>query len=609
MIRLKYAQTFSLIMVIVLSIPLVVSVYAKGECEDGDLEKCQEEIEKYQDRYESTSKKLDEIRNQKDAVLVKIDEYSSQINVTDAEVNALQSDINVMEGELAVINQNLQVRKGSLDDKTSFRNSILRRHYRRGILNTLEIFFAATNFTTQGVVYGIRSDDGQDLTGFQYNTLSHMISKFFTIDAMQIMKVLNSEISSYEGDKKDAEDIKNELEFAQNRLLALKASLAGQITSEEGVLGDLSEEEEEHEEELADIQGQLGRLTSLQNEILGIKSGEGIISGYEAAGYTLPDPPFKPAFAGMSYGAFTHYDGMSQYGAKGRAEAGKGYKEILEHYYKTGVDEKNDFPDKICVDGYGDLDFQYYLHGIAEMPGSWPKDALKAQAVAARTYAYNYTKGGGCICTSQSCQVFLQSKADNPPGSWRDAVDETKDKILNNPSTSRYSSTTGGYLNQSGWDTAGGSWPGDAYEKRANSPWFYKAWYTQSYTDNSSKCGRSTPWLKKDELADILNSWVVYKKSEKDRDRISPVTKDCWGGDPYSHDKMKEKADEYGGSYSDISSVSVNISNGGYTASITFGTNRGNVTIDGAEFKTVFNLRAPAYVAIRSRLYDMEMEN
>ncbi|MHB0976694.1 MAG: SpoIID/LytB domain-containing protein [Candidatus Aquicultorales bacterium] len=34
------------------------------------------------------------------------------------------------------------------------------------------------------------------------------------------------------------------------------------------------------------------------------------------------------------------------------------------------------------------VDFELYLRGIAEMPSSWPMEALKAQAVAARTYAY-----------------------------------------------------------------------------------------------------------------------------------------------------------------------------------------------------------------------------
>jgi hypothetical protein len=187
-------------------------------------------------------------------------------------------------------------------------------------------------------------------------------------------------------------------------------------------------------------------------------------------------------------------------------------------------------------------------------------------------------------------------------------VDNTKKKIVDGDVVTYYSSTTGGYIENVGWDTDG-SWPGSAYEKKAGSPWFYKAWYTKSYADNST-CGHDHPWLTEKEMADILNSWVVYKKGSSDeKAHISPTTTSCWGGDPYSLDKMAEKADKYGEKYTSVSSVDTEISNGGYTAEVIFKTNRGTVRVDGSTFKTVFNLRAPGYVAIRSRLFDLERRN
>ena len=85
---------------------------------------------------------------------------------------------------------------------------------------------------------------------------------------------------------------------------------------------------------------------------------------------------------------------MSQYGAKGRAQDGQNYEEILKFYYKTDVEEKDNFPDTIRVAGQGEMGFSDYLYGIAEMPSDWPQDALKAQAIAARTYAYGFAKNG-----------------------------------------------------------------------------------------------------------------------------------------------------------------------------------------------------------------------
>src|SRR3989338_5727909 len=117
---------------------------------------------------------------------------------------------------------------------------------------------------------------------------------------------------------------------------------------------------------------------------------------------------------------------MSQYGARGRAQSGQDYKAILRAYYgkePVGKDTGGD----INVSGSGSMNFEEkYLYGIAEMPSSWHTEALKAQAVAARTYAYRYKVEGKSICTTEACQVFSQSKADNPPGAWKDAVNATR---------------------------------------------------------------------------------------------------------------------------------------------------------------------------------------
>jgi peptidoglycan hydrolase-like amidase len=300
---------------------------------------------------------------------------------------------------------------------------------------------------------------------------------------------------------------------------------------------------------------------------------------------------------------------MIQYGAKGRAEKGQSYEDIIKFYYKESVKKSDDFPDEICVQDYGDMDYQEYLYGLAEMPSSWDSDALKAQAIAARSYSYRYAKADKCICTSQSCQVFSKSKSDNPPSAWKKAVDDTKGRIIGGSTDAAgygwYSASSGGYVENVGWDSDGG-WPGGAYEKKGGSPWFYKAWYTKSY-NNSESCGRAYPWMTDKEMADILNSMVVFEEgSGSDRDHISPVTTSCWGGDPYSLDEMADKADQYGEKYSKVSGINVDISNNGYTSKVTLSTDRGTVSVNGETFKTVFNLRAPSYIAIRSRLYDFE---
>ncbi len=560
------------------------SALAKDKCDK--IDDLDDRLECYKEKYESTSKELGEIREKKDQITQKISTLSSSLNITQQEIDELSYEINQLQASLDKIKAKLEEKRADLEDKIALRNKVIRNYAKRNTQTELELFFGSFQESTS-------------LTGFQYSALNYMFNKSINSEALRLIGVLNAEITAYENDKNETESLKNELETEKNNLVAVKAQLAEQQKNAQKDL-------QETESEIKDLEEKIEELSEKQQEILKKKYGDDIISGYEAAEYKLPDPPFKPAFAAMSYGAYTHYNGMSQYGAKGRAEDGQDYKEILKHYYQTDVTKKDDFPKKINVQGHGELDFQYYLYGIAEMPSDWPIDALKAQAIAARSYAYKANKP---ICTTQSCQVFLKSKADNVPDKWKKAVDETKGMILKDPKTSQYSSTTGGYINNTGWDKDGGSWPQDAYEKKAKSPWFYKAWYTQSYADNSSTCGRDTPWLKESEMVDILNAWVVWAKgSSSDRDRISPVTTSCWGGNPYSHSEMAEKADKYGDKYESISSVSVNISNNGYTSRVNFSTNKGNISVDGQEFRTVFNLRAPGYVSFRSRLFDIEYE-
>lgn len=574
-------STFALILISVSGLSLNQFAYADADCDSE--EECAEKIE-------SATKELKKVREKADKVAEKISELSGQLTLTQSEINELESDINSLKNEIDILNQNLENRRIKLSEKIDLRNRVIRNYSKRGVLNDLELFLSYL--------------PSPNLSGFQYATLSYMFEKTLTSETISLIGMINKEISNFESDKKKTEELKTELEDSQKKLVALKNQLAQQKSSQQAVLGDLQEEQKNLEERIEE-------LNEKQQEILAAKSGggNGTVGDYEAAEQKLPDPGFSPAFAASSYGAYTHRKGMSQYGAKGRAEKGDDYEDIIKFYYKTDVDEK-DIPDDICVEGYEEMDFQKYLYGLGEMPSDWPMEALKAQAVAARSYALRYAKQGKCICTTQSCQVFISSKSKNPPSRWKKAVDETKNEVLEDSGIiAYYSSTTGGYIENVGWDT-NGSWPGGAYEKKAGSPWFFKAWYTQSYSSDSSTCGLSNPWLDEEEMADILNAWVVWRKgSSSEKDHIFPVTTRCWGGDPYSHEEMAEKAKKYGSKFTSVSSdVDVEISNGGYTSKISFRTNQGKITIDGAEFKTVFNLRAPGYISIRNRLYDFVTE-
>jgi stage II sporulation protein D len=94
-----------------------------------------------------------------------------------------------------------------------------------------------------------------------------------------------------------------------------------------------------------------------------------------------------------------HGVGMSQEGARGYAEHGWTYNEILAHYY-TGTTLGQAPPKTVVRVLVGSkvkrVPLERYVRGVigAEMPPSWPAAALEAQAVASRTYALTAHAGG-----------------------------------------------------------------------------------------------------------------------------------------------------------------------------------------------------------------------
>jgi SpoIID/LytB domain protein len=75
------------------------------------------------------------------------------------------------------------------------------------------------------------------------------------------------------------------------------------------------------------------------------------------------------------------------------------------------------------------LDVEDYLRGMGEVrDSSWPRAALGAQAVAARTYALRAMATSGELCDSQDCQVYLGQQAEY--GAMDAAVAATRGQVV-----------------------------------------------------------------------------------------------------------------------------------------------------------------------------------
>jgi stage II sporulation protein D len=78
------------------------------------------------------------------------------------------------------------------------------------------------------------------------------------------------------------------------------------------------------------------------------------------------------------------------------------------------------------------LDLEDYVRGVLpkEMPTNWPDEALKAQAVIARTYAVSRLSPNAPydLCASEKCQVYDGASAETPRGNA--ASEATRGEIL-----------------------------------------------------------------------------------------------------------------------------------------------------------------------------------
>ena len=565
-----------------------------------------DEIEKIEKKIAATKDELAEVNEAVNKISAQISNLSGSLSVTQENLNEVLSTINTVKEKLSQIEKNLNDKNLELLHKEDVRNATIRNLYKKGKISPLELLFTP-------------SQNSSDVVGAAQRVVYY---KKFLDEARATIYALNVEISQYEKDKKEAERLKSSLEQKQQELAALQEKLASQVKSAQS---DLSSKQEEQ----VNLQNKLAELSAKQRELLAEKTGTFSTSvgnvplADDPASRPDYNPGFSPAFSLFSFGA-PHQKGMSQYGAYGRAKEGQNYEEILKAYYGDVEITEKDLPEEISTT-VGTLNFEEdYLMGIAEMPSSWDDNdlaALKAQAIAARSYAYVHGKP---ICVDEGCQVYSASKSANTPENWVRAVEETKGLVIvskqsGNVVNAWYASTSGGYnfsyssvghTTNGGWDTKCGGqncWPNDAYENIAGSPWFYKAWYK---TRGGATCGRSHPWLEEGEFADIVNALIIFTHSSEDQEHLTQVdANSCWDKgieDIWDEDKVKSESERYGGGVSSVSAVDVSYSSGGYTDTVTIKTDKGSFEFDGDTFKYVFNLRAPGAIHLKSGLFNVE---
>jgi peptidoglycan hydrolase CwlO-like protein len=528
---------------------------------------------------------------------------SQKINLLNEEISKLEEDIKKTEEEITEKIQAIGEKQAQLEKTKSLIDEILGDLYIQSRYKLFNFFLNKGNwnnlmesiFIKKSAITMLKSE--VEKMGIEFSSLAE---------------------SKAELDKQmEGLDIRKEgLDDAYKLLASEKAKLQAELSKQVAAKSGLS----------ADITDLTKKVSQLQAALIAARSAGFISSG----GYTGSEIGTgigqAPAgyFGVFSIGAYTHRNGMSQWGARARADAGQQYNQILSFYY-PGTTLRTDtviiggavenITTNILVDGYGSLSFEdYYLLGIKEVPEDWNIEVLKAQAIAARTFAVRHTTNGrGSICTTQSCQVF------NTPlktGKWREAVLATRGMILVNgdgsPALTQYAAVHGGWVNNVGWDTqsgGGGNWFNDAWDRISGVTWFYKSWYRAGYTSSGETCGR-TAWLSPVEMADMLNAYLIKNdiglRVTPDKSRLLPSDYGKCPGRldygrvdkiPYSSAEMKNLLTS---PINAVYSVSTALSNGS-TTNVSFSTDRGVINIAGFAFKDIYNQMAPGHMRIQQQ--------
>jgi SpoIID/LytB domain protein len=555
---------------------------------------------------------MNDIGSIQDAMNKLTSQLNQSVNATKPlveQVNSMQQQMNQIKSQVAGIQTDVIAKQKIID--TSYQNLSIKE---KALNQTIRDFYIKSTYNSPILIL-LSSQNAAQLT----QVLAYQQAA--TNQDKAIITNLALSIT-------DLEQRKKALEAEKIQLVALQANLDDQSTK----LNKIIQGAQAYQ---ASLTSQIAQLSSRQQDLLAQKLASlnipqtayaGLGGGCASDINPFKSPGFNPAFGFFTYGVPNRI-GLNQYGAKGRAEAGQSYNTILSAYYQNFQITTVDANTNITVNGTNDygqgfvsqqMHLDDYVKHLYEMPTSWSMEALKAQAIAARSYVMAYTNNGANpICPSQSCQEVKQEVNDN---NWQTAVNATAGQVMESggqPIKAWFSSTHGGYVFTSsdiGWSgtpytkesqDANGSINNfsdllsNAYDK--DSPWFYCDWGSRASYNH-------TAWLQPSEVADISNviALVQTDASVKEHlyqtDKPNPAGTDTWDAGRVKQELQNRNITPF----NTISSISVNVDFGkGLVTSVTVNGDTGNKNFPGDFFKTYFDLRAPANIQIVGPLYNI----
>lgn len=395
----------------------------------GEVEKYEKEIERRKDEKEEVLSQLEQVQEEISRIQSSGYSLDEQIRLINIEMQRIEDEMERVEQDLSEREEEISSKEEDLADKQAYVEEISGKLYKHSRYSFLEIFFRQSNDNgfLQALIFG-------------RFVITSQIS--YMREVVEEMVGLREERDVLEAQKEIFE--KDQAEFEESRgLLSLeKSRIQSELNEQVAIRGVLTSKVDGLERQISNLLEEQKEAARREAEML-----PDVPPPQATEPPKIPDGGFYITGRGRD-ARQGHGVGMSQWGAYGGAQNGMKAEDIIKFYFK-GVGISGGYENEsISVQGYGTMNIEDYVAGFGawagdqgEIPakacgtkeqvkdnpdkytqhqGCWPEEAIKAQAIAYRTYALHYVSRGGSICTTASCQVYNGKKHT----AW--AAEETK---------------------------------------------------------------------------------------------------------------------------------------------------------------------------------------
>lgn len=389
------------------------------------------------------------------AIQKQISNLSTNYNISQNQLNSLKSQINDLIHQISDSENSLAEIKTQSDEKTSEINNLI-----ANIQNNINSLAEYNRINSSSKFLPLKND--YESAMFQLDQIIELQNsqEDNLIDERTKMNRVNDDLTSAISKFKSQKDeLSKSQDLIANKLSELNSQLNQQASAKQSI-----------QSMVQGIQSTIKQLTEEQK--IALQKEKEILEAATKNPYKEPQIFNKGEFYFEGRGRDLydgHSVGMSQWGAYGAGYKGMDYKTIITKYY-TGTNVSGDYSNKtINVAGYGVMNIEDYLSGIGEIPDKacqtdsnkgkdyvvaddpnntwdcWPEEAIKAQIVAARSYALGSIASNPnmAVATDATFQVYKGGKAKK----W--AADSTHGQIVTNGSgkilTTYYTSSMRGH--------------------------------------------------------------------------------------------------------------------------------------------------------------------